>query len=732
MARYIASQGIGDSIGRSAAKRGYDDYPFIVIMGPSGQFGQIHGPSGSATNVPTNSKTFQAYEQGGNHKCLAFYKNEILYSMRWDIGTLDANIGYAWMPYGALPGIRINPNATVINGENGAAYKQPKYVMMDGYWHKIALPEQTDWYKGQFSFLKIPGGLFWVYPYREILTYGFYKGDDPHFQSTGSTSGWVTKSYPQFSRPYQPGASALDTNQFDGMVATWSVGLGNDATYQPCDMIYYKGCIYIAFTRKVVGIVPGTKGGYVHCNVIDDTGAQTYVPGIAGFQATDSYTVRASLGQFGGSQSRCFAVHNGDLYMLQADGKILEVRPGGIRQVADLTTMGTPWASGIVGGACREANQTSWGGENVRRPYMASFNGQLHAFLNFSTNFRVVKGTDRVAQGHGLLWATSFDAQNWTDQSPNLPCSGIIPTSGTVPNWLSSIRPYRISGYNAYNRAIYNQWQAIASGKALKFTMCKPSGFRQAKKIPFIANSGTMLDPVGTPYNNLHCPLSRGAISGFLFPTIVHQPSSYRTVTGISGAKSFQPQGVGASGYDYTGCHYWHTSGFVDDQDGKLKLLFSEDYHGSATAAFTWGSSLVYELDKASGWRRVNYLAKSNQLNGFVPIDLYDPEILIPSGDIYNPNPRINEVDHTVSIDYHAYDWPYWSLVTTRLEYSIDAGQTWNYAGGQRNVSTGTKQTDPSGTIGGGKHTIVWNYLNHLSHDIDYPSVQLRIRAQEQ
>lgn len=728
MARYFASQGIGDISARAQPKRGYDDYPFIVIMGPSGQFGQIHAPSGGT--VPANPKTFQAYEQTSNHKCLAFFKNEILYSMRWAIGTMGAMHGYAWLPYGSLP-FKQNPASNFcVTGENGAVAAQ--HVVWDGFNHKLAFAEFSDWYKAQYSFLKIPGALFWLWPYRGTLVYGFYQGDHPYYKKVAATSGWVTKTYPQYARVYQVGADTLNTNLFDGMAETLSGGLGVDSTYQPCDIIYHKGCVYIAFTRKIVGIVPGTKGGYVHNNKIDDSAAATYVPGVAGFLATDEYTSRATTDLFGGEQGKCFAQHNGNLYVLQADGKVLEVMAAGVKQVADLTELGTAWASGIVGGAIYEANQTVWTNQGVRRPFIASFNRQLHAFLNFSTTHKVVKGTDGSATtGRGILWATSYDGKHWTDRSLSLPCSGIIPGSGTNTTWLNECYPYKISGFTGFNKRTYNKWQAIASGKALKFKRAMPSGFRQHKKIPFIVNSGTMVDAPGTAFGSLKCPLNRGAISGFLFPTWVQQPSSYRTVTGISGAKSYQPQGIGASGWNYTGCHNWHTSGYVDEQDSKLKLMFTEDYHGSASAAFTWGSTLIYELDQASGWRRVNYLAKSNQLNGFIPIDLYDPEVIIPSGDIYNPNPRINEVDQTVTVDYNVYDWPYWSKVTTRLEYSIDHGQTWNYAGGQRNINTGSPLTDPSGLLGGGRSTIVWKYTDQLSKNIDYPSVQLRIRAQE-
>jgi hypothetical protein len=428
--------------------------------------------------------------------------------------------------------------------------------------------------------------------------------------------------------------------------------------------------------------------------------------------------------QLGGHQTRSFAIHNGELYLLQGDGKVFEVHVAGLKQVGDIAQLTTTWASGIYGGYVTEANQTAWGGASAYRCYMASFNNQLHAFINFRSTYKVAKGTDGSSTtGRGIFWATSFDGVNWTDQSPNLPGSGIQATSGSLANWLTDTIPYRISGFTGYNRNTHNKWQAIASGKTLGFARCQPSGLRQHKMIPWIVNSGTMLDTEGTAFGSLHCPLNRGAISGFLFPTFVQKPDHFRT---YGSPNQFRPEGIGASGYDYTGCHNFHISGFADEEESKLKLLFTEDFHGQGT----WGASLLYELNKSSGWTRKNYLAKSNQLNGLIPIDLYDPEILIPSGDLYNPNPRIDEVNETVSIDYKVYDWPYWSEVTTRLEYSINNGRTWNYAGGQRAVSAGTKLTDPSGTIGGAGR-IIWNYGDQLSHSTEYPNVQLRLRAQE-
>ncbi len=705
MARYYASAGIRYSQGPTDKP---DAYPFIVIIGPSGQAGQVHGPSGLANPI-----IYEAYEQTSNHKCLAFYKNEILISLRDAIGTLRANYGMAWMPYGMPAGQKKNPALDSIEDEDG--YSIANRVMMDGFKFKCCLPVMLDWYKEHFAYYKMPGGkLFWCFPtMQETLTYGFYDGKNPTWTISGSTSGYRTHSGIYFGRNFQTAADMLDSIRYGGVHRDLdTVGTGPSSSVN--DIIYYKGTIYIAFEDKIIGIVPGGKGNFVWHNKVDDSEVSE------DSSLTSNYISRSSNNLYGGSQNRCFAIHNNTLYMLQADGKLFEVNAGGIKQIKDLAALGTPWSSGIYGGYTQEASQTSWPGSTGFRCFMVSFNKQLHAFLNFRTTWDVAKGTDGAAGGRGIFWATSHDGVKWSDRSNKLPGSGIHPTSGTLPIWLGTINPYKFSGRTGYNRSQYTVWQASASGKVLKFAACRPSGFRQHKMIPWVSTSGTMIDGEYTAFGSLHCPLNRGAISGYLFPTWIQYPL-YHILGG-----QFRPYSHGPSGYDYTGCHNWHISGHTDEVNKKLRLMFSEDFHGAGV----WGATLFYDLSESSGWNRVNYLAKSNQLNGLVPIDLYDPEVLIPSGDLYNPNPRINEISKQLTLDYYLYDWPHWSLVTTRMEYSIDDGQSWHYAGGQRSLSTGSKATDPSG-VNGVKHTWTWNYADYLNHNTDYNRIQLRVRAQE-
>jgi hypothetical protein len=151
-------------------------------------------------------------------------------------------------------------------------------------------------------------------------------------------------------------------------------------------------------------------------------------------------------------------------------------------------------------------------------------------------------------------------------------------------------------------------------------------------------------------------------------------------------------------------------------------VTFSDDYED--------GGALYYEINKASGWSLKNNVTECKQLNGFVPIDLYDPEIIIPSGDIFRPNPRIDEANEQIIIDYKIYDWPFFGNVDVLAEYSLD-GQAWNAITTQKNISTGNIATDPSGIVGV-DNQLVWNYTqgqNKLSKNVYYPNIQIRMRA---
>lgn len=683
------------------------EFPFIVIMGPSGQMAQVHGPSGVVGKIPEDTHDLHAWEQTFCHRPLSFYNNRILLSLRNGANILNRNFLWAWEPFGQIEDAKINSAGFVSEPSADA----DDLIIKDGYNWTLLQAEMADFYRQHYAFLDYGGSAFWVFPYeRASLSYGTYKGEEPHFEQQGAESGWKFSS-----GKYGPANRTADPNyniQMDGGFTNprWG-GIKADITVlgnlidNICDMVEHKGIIYIAKQYGVYSLIPGGRGVVIHMDYQTDED-------IDDITESSDYTSRKQQNIYG-TGSRSFAVHNDTLYMLQNNGKLFEITPGGIRQKADLTTIGTPWSSGIIGGAISLAiTDNTWPGAVRKRCYLASFNNQLHAFLNFSSNYKLSEGTT----GQGVFWGTSFDAENWSDRSENLPASGIHPPSGlNNATWRSTINPYLFSGRNL---TVWPNGYDAPSG-----IPCQPSGFRQTGLLPWWG-SGILRDPANTSYDSLKVPLNKGALSGYLFPTFVQYPEGYGFQNG-----SFGPSGVGPSGYDYTGCHNYHISGNVDKDENVLHLMFTEDFDD--------GGTLLYDLTKSSGWIQKNWATETKQLNGYIPIDLYSPEIIMASGDLYNPNPRVDEVNQRVYIDYDIYDWGYWDSSRVFVEYSTN-GQDWATAdhiaiSGKSdpivNRTTGTKETDPSG-VNGAPYTICWEYSKDISKNVFYPNVMIRLRAE--
>lgn len=727
MGRYYAAQGIRHIQPTVVGGPFIERFPFLVIFGPSGNAVQVHGPSGFSGRKPEDSHELHAYEDTFNHAALAWYKNEILTCYREDNQTIDQVWGYAWQPYGQPSGDGAFINTATFIPETSADFTDD--VVRDGFNWKMALERPGGNHTEKYAFKRVGGSIHWVFSYGdgEQIAQGLYKGKNSVFITKGTGSG----HHPQggilgsmnnanaevFRAGLLGRAGGLD--QQAGIEYERSLA-GNSNNF--CDMIYHKGTMYIAKQYAIVGITLGGKGNFIiHDADADDTLLST------ASQTSDTldYTSRKTSNNFGGSLSRSFAEHRGRLYMLSNDGKIHEVNPGGLEQVADLTTLGTPWSSGVVGGALLETPSAStWPGVvDEFRCKLFSFNDQLHAFLNFKTSFRIAKASDSSNFGKGILWATSFDAANWTDFSQGLPASGIIPSSGQpIGQWLAETNPYILSGRTGGDALPYPSGLIngsiggpLVAGES-NFP-AQPSGFRQNGVLPFWS-SGNLVDPEGTAFNQLQIPLEYGSISGYLFPTWVQYPQGFGFQNNI-----FGPSGVGPSGYDYTGCKNYHISAEVDPINKKVNIIFTED--------FDEGGTLYFELNESSGFIQKNYLPQSKQLNSLVSIDLYDPEIIIPSGDLLNPNPRIDFVNNNVHLKYNIHDWGFWSNVDVISEYSTD-GQTWNFIGKSRNKNTGSLETDPSGVLGT-EHELIWQYTkgpNPLNKNAFYGNVQMRLRAE--
>jgi len=726
MAKYFASAGIRHVLGTNSSWNNLRHYPFIVLFGPSGQACQVPPPSGYAGGVPDAIYPLYGYTQSFNHKAIGSFKNELLISLQ----TQSTHFSLAFSPEKQTEAIKRNEFAFAPYNNAPLSLR----VMFDGTYWKQFKHESLNQYS-DLAFLRIADAELCIesIPYASTLVnrYNIYKGKSPtYIIDGGSRSGWK----PMPGQYYTPG-TVSDHNRVVGM----TTAPGNvidpdgvefesivDVAPAACDVIEHNGNIYIVGQYWLYAMVPGSKGNFILFDNANDLN-------IDDLTETAGYTTRVSTGDFE-SMSRCFAVHRGTLYMLSANGKVHEVTTTGIKEVADIKLLGTPYASGIVHGSCPVPEVGVWNGTAGRRCYMTSFNNQLHAFLNYSTNWKVAKGTDGTTAGRGVFWGTSFDAVRWSDRSDKLPSSGVISPSGAnTASWLSVISPYRFSGKR--NHPTLSHFQVFASGNNTESSTlgyyCRPSGYRQVGPVPFWLGSGTLIDTPGTHYANLNVPMQHGVVSGYLAPTFIAYPATYRTAeipAGSGVTKLFVAEGVSASGYDYNGCTNYHVSGQVNADGDTLTLMFAQDFHGGSDAS-SRGKVLLYELNRASGWLQKNYLPHVNQLNGLVPLSWNNPDIIIPSGTMFAPNPSVDEINKTVDIEFNIRDYPYWGTMKVIGEYSTN-GYEWFEFGRINNISTATKSLDPSG-INGTNNVFRWKYDDFLSSHTEYNNVRIRLRAEE-
>lgn len=811
--RYYAAGGIRDR-GEGLA------FPFVVIFGPSGQAVQLPYPKGyvddthffpAAKNnrIPHASTTdgsnvfgagvpenIAAYDMTFSQVQIEWYRNHLV-STYLDDAYVGNQLGIAFQPYGqplngffpyhsgaspltasgrGQPRINAMENATggsTFNESNGVDLFQR--VAMDGFHWIQPYYRSTTGFGEMYGYKKIPGGMFWTYQEGQgkAYSYGLWEAKFPHFKFVSEIasispffalngSGWKGES----GSPGNPninndevfsthGGNPGNTDQYCG-IKSGGTNMSN-LSKNTNDIICHKGHVWIATQYSLMCVSPGGKMHVVN----DERGDDSYsgdIPGRSTPANMAGYSYRAENDAFGGPASRSLAELNGELYMLTNKGSLFLVRPGGIREIADLTEVGTFASSGVLGGSLADnpLSDGSWAGSSsAHRCKLITFNGQLHAFLNFRSSFQLAKAenADDPTQGRGVFWATSHDGVSWSDRSPNLPGSGIVKPSGTLGEWLVDIAPYRFSGTpgsvfpsgvlpNGENTIDYPNTAGMAG----------PSGFSQegilhtwASGVGYInsfnnnvGTSGVLLDNDGISFDQLRVPLAFTRRTRSLYPTSVINPASYGFINVASGRIAavplasgsggvYSPSGVGVSGYDYTGCRNYHVSAFIDEVDHTLKVSFSEDYND--------GGTLVFELNQTSGWRHINHIRDSKQLNGLIPIDMYDPEVIIPSGSQRLPNPRHDPVNKTMTVDYEVFDWPFWRTVNIETQYSINDGVTWNDIGTIKNISTGTQTTDPSGIVGT-QNTFVWDYSDHLqpsplSRSAFYPSVQIRMRGRD-
>ncbi|MCK5610109.1 hypothetical protein KAR91_50010 [Candidatus Pacearchaeota archaeon] len=740
-----------------------------------------------------------SYEMTFSHVQVEWFRNHLT-NCCIDGATQGRNVGYAFQPYGqptigflpyssgipllgvgsgrGLPHINSFPDTNGNGNFNPTAnIELQSNVMMDGFNWMNPFYYNRVGFREMFGFKRMPGGgLLWIYKTNETETYyyGMWEAKFPYMKFMSETdtvsphtasvgSGWKGEgnnlNQPNittdatYTAMYNGNPGGVD--QYCGVRMGGHQQMTNLST-NIHDIVYHKGHMYAVTQYNLMCVSPGGK-----MQVLNDERAED---GFNGGIATrtpptnmSNYTARREADAHGGPGSRSLASYKGELYMLNNRGSLFLVRPGGIREISDLTEIGTFSASGIFGGSL--ANNPlaigAWGGSSSQRCKLITYNGQLHAFLNFTASFNLAKSENAndPTVGRGIFWATSHDGVTWSDRSSMLPASGIIKPSGTLGAWLVDIAPYRFSGTPG---AVFPSGVLGNGENTLDYPntvgMAGPSGFSQdgilhtwASGVGYIntfnvnvGTSGVLLDDEGTSFDQLRVPLSFTRRIRSLYPTFVVNPASYGFINAASGrvvgiplasgsGGVYSPSGVGASGYDYTGCRNYHVSAFIDEIDDTMKVSFSEDFQD--------GGTLVLELNKASGWRTINHVRDSKQLNGLVPIDLYDPEVIIPSGSQLAPNPSHDPINKRMTVEYEVFDWPFWRTINVEVQYSTDDGITWNDIRTIKNISTGNQTIDPSGVLGN-SHTFVWDYTSYdiqapLSPTTFYPGVQIRMRGRD-
>lgn len=759
MGKFFVAQGIG-YLGKPTAgnnPKAYQKWPFVVLMGPSGNLSQLEPPSGFSGKVPSDGEisTWHNYEGTLSHCAIAWKRNHLIGV--WSKSLSDANSvrAFAWTPQ--------RQQGTKINGDG------PNFDDNTNFDH-VVIEDGTYWSiwntlfnrRDMVGLLPINDAILWFKRHDDVATHwGLYKADVANKIQSGP-SHWFPRPG-NYGNPGNtkddgwsrlPGASRTDsTAQIQAGVDFRLPGLysPSDLSHNICEIVRHGDTFYIIGQYYVVGVGLGNKGCFIHNDFGDDS--------FVGVGAINTYTQRNDPGAIG-ARMRSATIHNNNVFMLDNGGRVFEIRHGGIIQKADLTTLGTPWSSGITGGALQKTdNITDWDGADAYRPLLRSFNGQLHAFLNFRTTFRIAQGKGSLnneTTGAGICWFTSFDGSNWQDRSEMLPTSGIQTPSGNnvlLSTWLSEIIPYRHSAFmdtnypSGYGPKAPKTNHLGQSAPMTQGSLGEPSGFKQSTFIPFWS-SGTYIEPTGKPFNQLNEPLEYGPLSGYLFPTFVAYPSGYAFVSPITGDYLPQASGgvwrpirggstkalQGASGYDYTGCSNYHVAGFVDNDDENnalLRLCFSRSFVGGAQGG-KQVPSIFFDLTKTSGFIQRNEAWNAGQLSSYVPIDLYNPEVIISSGHILDS--YIDTTNKMVKVKFKLIDWHFWEPADIHVQYSINNGVSWADAttsGATSNLSTGTSLTDPSGMgiSSTQNHEIYWLYSNDLSKNEFYPDVRLRIRA---
>ena len=804
MGRYAILQGVGLESRPTKTDAGSLDqnwpemwrkWPHLVIQGPSGQLAILPPPSGAGSDgggtgtEQTEQGIAHNYFAHPNlmcHKALTFRHNRILHWWKMAQNSVDTNPSWQWHPY--INEAHLNGNGPDLDSNSNFDF----YVINDGANNTLHMFGEDTHELG--CSLSLQDGLLWSYTKTgNAITYrnGNWTGQLP-FEVQASPKHLFT-GMRAFGNPgendekffFPDGRITGIGNGIQGGIDYRLAETSNPADQAQgiCDVVEHQGSIYYCSQQAVWANRIGMKGSFIYSAYFDNR--QDEWGGDSTFGLANVDTTRGSQAQFNDPQMRVFSKHRGLLYMLQNDGKVFTVDPHGITLLANLKTgiSNSPYGSGIKGGSLQETpnSPNPFPVPRAFRPFMISFNDQLHAFLVYEINSStlqlqtgspIAKGTT-TGVGQGIGWFTSHDGVNWADRTAllkNASASGIITPSGNNVQevvWNNTTAPFIHSALQNTNYPSgYGDTSPTIPGPELK-----PSGYRQATGRPTesssrhqgglaggwgdldrlpIWTSGNMIDAPGTAFNALQIKLDKGTVSGFLYPTLVNYPSGYNYIEPsqldgttvptnllpVASGGVWGPFGQGAKGWDFTGVAGRHVTGYLNDDDEEsnnhtLMLCFSDNPNDSQDQDQV--ASHFFELNKSSGWRQVNYVHWGGAFcGGYQKVDFYDPEIIIPSGSIDDPNPHIDIDRGWMRTKFKILDWAFWDSVKCRFEYTLDDGLNWHSAtiasGSLSPLSTNTKQNDPSGVIGE-QHEVWWDYKTDLGNQFR-PFVRIRMRAE--
>lgn len=760
-------------------------WPFLVFIGPSGNVARLPNPNRmenfeyktSPVERPNLSPSGWRGSALVGSNCIEWIGKEMLFVV--DRQAWSYNEVYVFAPGGLTdrlvqpadsPPLTMTMPRTDVRNGLGKSFFNGKLigtVVQDGTYYKkiqsnrwedrglttlLTVCDRTQFARTSMGVGDNASMFDYRQAYRPNTQLRFFSSDwcTRFYGGSTSTSGYLSV-VEGFDLPWNHDAifigSFNDATNYGGN-HLWQLDAQNlynqFADYLQTQTIYHGGLLYVIKECAVGATRPGNVCGFGFTPLLME-GSQDIPIDFTIYDRSENHYINHEPTPYAqapfDAQYKCPVVDGNKLYLLQPDGRFLQVVNGEVIQIVNIKSqlqLTSNYASGVYGGVLRscghyeeeDGSDSIWLGINTTyKCYGVKLGNTFHAFLNY-----------QLENGRGgVMWATSTDMLNFTDQTSQLPASGIIAPSGfTQGEYLTKISPYQFSGYENFS-TIYPQaaTSGVPSGVVGKAIQTQPSGWIQASGIHGIWNgSGTFTGAYPADRTQWEIPMYYDAKTKFLFPTWTKEPIAFAK-TGLV------PTGVKFEGYRWNGVNNYHVYGVKDQTEEKVHLFFTEDvlnHSGPGDNAIGGNTGknppdqvLYYTLDQAGTWTFKNQF-KSRRLSWVTPTDMLEPAVLLSSGTIRRPFPYENRTNQVVYQPFTVYDWPYFGKVNITAQYSTDYGDTWSAAtphatlsSGLSNVDTGSFAIDPSGTIGN-QYMFAWDYLTDVGNN-QFDWVQFRLRA---